>query len=128
MSTAISLGNLTIDRDRFDVWVGERRLELTFVEFELLYQLARSPERVLTRQRLMQAVWREAATGHEQKLTVHMSRLRKKLRGTDPWRIETVTKRGYVLTASSQPAEEREEESAEVSRPPPRIGLAREAG
>ena len=109
MTSAITLGNLTIDRDRFDVWISDRRVELTFVEFELLYQLARNSERVLHRSRLIQAVWRESASGFDQKLTVHMSRLRKKLRGSDPWHIETVTKRGYVLTSTPDAVDERED-------------------
>ena len=102
----ISLGNVTIDRDRFEVMVDARRINLTFVEFELLYNLAKNAGKVLARSRLMHAVWNEPSRGHDRKLTVHMSRLRKKMRGTEPWRIETVTKRGYALVADELPVEE----------------------
>jgi DNA-binding response OmpR family regulator len=95
----ITLGNVTIDRDRFEVWVDLRRINLTFVEFELLYNLARNAGKVLARPRLMHAVWNEPSRGHDRKLTVHMSRLRTKMRGSEPWRIETVTKRGYAFVA-----------------------------
>ena len=98
MSSRIALGNMTIDRDRFEVWIGDGRIELTFVEFELLYTLARDAGKVIPRSRLLLAVWNERSTGEDRKLTVHMSRLRKKLRGSNLWRIETVTKRGYALT------------------------------
>ncbi len=101
----ITLGNVTIDRDRFEVWVDVRRINLTFVEFELLYNLARNAGKVLARSRLMQAVWNEPSRGHDRKLTVHMSRLRKKMRGSEPWRIETVTKRGYAFVADESIAE-----------------------
>lgn len=103
----ITLGNVTIDRDRFEVWVDVRRVDLTFVEFELLYHLARNSGKVLARSRLMHAVWNEPSRGHDRKLTVHMSRLRKKMRGSEPWRIETVTKRGYAFVdgeATSEPS------------------------
>ena len=93
----ITLGNVTIDRDRFEVLVDVRRINLTFVEFELLDNLAKNAGKVLARSRLMQAVWNEPSRGHDRKLTVHMSRLRKKIQGTEPWRIETVTKRGYAF-------------------------------
>lgn len=96
MST-ISLGNLAISRDRFDVTVSGRTIELTYVEFELLFALARNAGKVISRSRLIQAVWHEAETDDDRKLTVHMSRLRKKLSGSDPWQIETYTKRGYAL-------------------------------
>jgi DNA-binding response OmpR family regulator len=125
MTSVITLGNLTIDRERFDVWIAERRIELTFVEFELLYQLARHTERVMQRSRLVQAVWNESASGEDQKLTVHMSRLRKKLRGSHPWRIETVTKRGYVLTESSDDVSGRDDAPALEQRVPRVGGLAR---
>ncbi|MEO8457579.1 MAG: winged helix-turn-helix domain-containing protein [Chloroflexota bacterium] len=104
--TRITLGNVTIDRDRFEVWVDVRRVNLTFVEFELLYHLAKNAGKVLARPKLMQAVWNEPSRGQDRKLTVHMSRLRKKMRSSDPWRIETVTKRGYAFVADQAPVEE----------------------
>lgn len=88
-----------IDRDRFEVWVGDTRADLTFVEFELLRELARRAGKVITRTRLMRAVWKEPSGDDDRKLTVHMSRLRKKLRGSEPWHIETYTKRGYAFTS-----------------------------
>jgi DNA-binding response OmpR family regulator len=122
VTSVVTLGNLTIDRERFDVWIGDRRIELTFVEFELLYQLARHTERVMPRARLIQAVWNEPASRDDQKLTVHMSRLRKKLRGSQPWRIETVTKRGYVLTESPDDVRQRDDAPALEQRRAPRVG------
>ena len=119
MTSVITLGNVTIDRERFEVRITDERIELTFVEFELFYLLARNTERVMPRARLIQAVWNEQASGEDQKLTVHMSRLRKKLRGSEPWRIETVTKRGYVLTES--PDEVREREGPPPQPPPLRM-------
>jgi DNA-binding response OmpR family regulator len=100
----LTLGNLTIDRDRFEVWIGARRIDLTFVEFDLLHYLARNSGKVISRARLMQAIWKEPSRGHDRKLTVHMSRLRKKVRASEPWRIETVTKRGYVLVSDEERA------------------------
>ncbi|MFQ5472553.1 MAG: winged helix-turn-helix domain-containing protein [Dehalococcoidia bacterium] len=102
MSNPIDLGNVSIDRDRFEVWVAGERADLTFVEFELLYQLASNVGKVVTRQDLLLAVWSESDQARDRKLTVHVSRLRKKIGRSRPWRIETVTKRGYVLTNPSQ--------------------------
>lgn len=93
----ITLGNLTIDRSRVGVWIEGRPIELTYVEFELLYELARNAGQVLSRQKLMRAVWREPASSGDRKLTVHLSRLRTKMSESDPWRIETYTRRGYGL-------------------------------
>ena len=103
MSSRIALGNVIIDRDLFEVWVGDERIELTFVEFELLSALARNAGKVIPRSQLLLAVWNERSAGEDNKLTVHISRLRKKLRGSNHWRIETITKRGYALTPVPQP-------------------------
>jgi DNA-binding response OmpR family regulator len=98
MATRVTLGNLTIDRDRFEAWIGGRRVNLTFVEFDLLGELARHAGKVVSRPNLMRAVWGDDSSSGDRKLTVHMSRLRKKLLGSSPWQIETITRRGYSLT------------------------------
>ena len=97
MPYPIDLGNVSIDRARFEVRVAGRRVDLTFVEFELLCELAKNAGKVMTRERLLRAVWSERSPEGDRKLTVHVSRLRKKIGDSWPWRIETVTKRGYVL-------------------------------
>jgi len=99
----ITLGNLTIDRSEYTVRVGERYISLTFVQFELLYILAANAGKVISRDRLLSAIWQEDSD-ETHKLTVHISRLRRKLRGTAPWSLETVMKRGYILRDGSLPA------------------------
>ena len=120
--TAITLGNLAISRDRFEVTVSGRPIDLTFVEFELLYVLARNAGKVMSRPRLIQAVWHEAETDDDRKLTVHMSRLRKKLDGSDPWQIETYTKRGYALMNKLRAATTEPERPPETTQSLPPLG------
>jgi DNA-binding response OmpR family regulator len=95
----MALGNLTIDLDRYEVRVDVQPVPLTFVEFELLVRLARKPGKVLTREELTRALhdYGDLRTD-SQALTVYISRLRKKLSGSHPWRIETVRRRGYALS------------------------------
>jgi DNA-binding response OmpR family regulator len=97
MVSHVTLGNLIVDRDRYQVWVGKQRVALTYVEFELLFCLARNSGRVMPRGALLEEVWGTASEGDAKKLTVHISRLRKKIRDSHPWQIRTVTKRGYAL-------------------------------
>lgn len=84
----------------------------------MLFELARKAGKVLTRPRLMQAIWNEPGADDDRKLTVHMSRLRKKLRDSYPWRIETYMKRGYALIDGSPQA----------ARPPAHFGSRPIAG
>lgn len=103
MSDPLELGNLSIDQERFEVRVADKTANLTFVEFELLQQLVSHAGKVVTRRQLLLMVWNETNPERDRKLTVHLSRLRKKIRESWPWRIETVTKRGYVLTQVAAP-------------------------
>lgn len=98
MEERIELGNLLIDRDRYEAWLGQARLGLTYFELEILSQLALNPRKVLSRQQLISDIWGEDANGYARKLTVHISRLRRKMADSRPWTIETVKKRGYCLT------------------------------
>lgn len=104
MTTRITLGNLTVDRGTYLAWIDDEPIDLTYVEFELLHALAKGSQRVLTRDYLVQTVWREDPDGHARKLTVHISRLRKKLRNSHPYKIRTIPKRGYSLANVGHPA------------------------
>jgi DNA-binding response OmpR family regulator len=96
----IRLGNLTIDRREYATCVGDRDINLTFVEFELLYILAGKAGKVISREQLLTSIWQDDSDD-KHKLTVHISRLRRKLRGSAPWSLETVMKRGYILRDNS---------------------------
>lgn len=102
MADGITLGNLTVDGERYEVWVGGRRADLTYVEFEILSCLARNAGKVVPHERLVEAVWGGGETGGARKLRVHISRLRKKMAASHPWQISTVTKRGYSLSEARQ--------------------------
>lgn len=95
----VTLGNLEIDRERYEARIDGRRVHLTFTEFELLAYLARERGAVVAPGRLLEAVWSEPAAGSLQKLRIQISRLRKKIAGSRPWQILTVKKRGYTLAA-----------------------------
>jgi two-component system response regulator RegX3 len=75
--------DLRIDLGARRVWVGERELELTRKEFDLLARLARDAGRVVTRETLMSDVWDLNWFGSTKTLDVHIAWLRRKL-GDDP--------------------------------------------
>ncbi len=102
MTERFQLGNLLIDRRAYEVSVAGERIELTFYEFEILLHLAENAGAVVARRQLLAGVWGEEQSGHVQKLTVHISRLRRKLAQAAPWCIETVPKRGYMLSDRQQ--------------------------
>jgi two-component system OmpR family response regulator len=101
MGSRIVLGNLSIDRDSYRVDVGSRPVRLSYLEFEALSYLAENAGRVVPPQQLLAAVWGDCGEGSRRKLRVLISRLRKKVRESQPWQVQTVTKRGYGLLPSA---------------------------
>jgi two-component system, OmpR family, response regulator len=75
----ISLAGLRIDFDRRAVSMRRRRVELTYVEFEILAALARAPGSVFTREMLLEHVWGDAAFRDPRTIDVHIRHLREKL-------------------------------------------------
>jgi DNA-binding response OmpR family regulator len=92
---------LTVDAARREVLVDGEPIELTTLEFDLLYALALAPGRVMTREYLMERVWGWDFVGVDRVVDVHISNLRKAL-GDDPAQqryIATVRGVGYKFIA-----------------------------
>jgi len=91
----IVAGELTIHPKLRTVLVGDDPVELTPKEFDLLVLLASHPERVYTRDELLDAVWgHDYATG-TRTVDIHMQRLRKKLGDAGQQLLHTVFRVGY---------------------------------
>jgi DNA-binding response OmpR family regulator len=93
----ISADGLTIDTGRRVVELGEERVQLTYVEFELLRTLASNPGRVYTRRMLLESLWGGADYREPRTIDVHVRHLREKLERDprDPEYILTVRGVGY---------------------------------
>jgi two-component system KDP operon response regulator KdpE len=83
-SGRISAGALVLDVARHEVRVGGRLVELTPREFEILRVLLTHQGRLVTKGRLLRAVWGEAYQGEDSYVYVHVSQLRRKLGAVDP--------------------------------------------
>src|SRR6201985_1003220 len=91
-------GDLTPNPDTREVRRGEREIELTTREFELLEFLTRNERLVVSRERLLDAVWGYAPTAATNTIDVFISNLRRKLEnGGEPRLLHTKRGAGYVL-------------------------------
>jgi DNA-binding response OmpR family regulator len=72
-------GELTIDFDRRQVTLAHEEIKVTYVEFEILGALARSPGRVLTRETLLEHVWGDSEYRDPRTVDVHIRHLREKI-------------------------------------------------
>lgn len=100
-STALSVGDLTIDLERYEVSAAGRRVTLTYKEFQLLALLASNPGRVYTREALLSQVWGYDYLGGTRTVDVHVRRLRAKVESPGRSFIETIWNVGYRFKAPS---------------------------
>lgn len=89
---------IKIDKDRYEVHVDKKMIELTPKEFDLLFALQKANGCVMTRESLMESVW-----GYDRSMGIdtrtvdqHVARLRRKL-GIKNSFIKTMPSRGYKL-------------------------------
>jgi len=87
-----SLGDLTIDHEKFRVYIKGKELTLPKKEFELLTLLTSKPDRVFTRNEILETIWNESVIVGERTIDVHIRKLREKLSND---RIKTIVGVGY---------------------------------
>src|SRR5699024_1746833 len=97
----LSFDKLVINLDSYELLVDGKRVDTPPKELELLYHLAASPNRVFTRNQLLDEVWGFDYFGDSRTVVVHIKRLREKLEGvSDQWRLKTVWGVGYKFEVS----------------------------
>lgn len=96
-SEILNFDGITIDTGKRQVFTGEREVNLTAKEFELLLHFASHPGRVYTRSQLLDQVWGYSHDGYEHTVNSHINRLRSKIEPdpAQPLHILTVWGIGY---------------------------------
>ena len=88
--------NLSINLTNYEMKVGGVHINTPPKELELIYHLAKNPNRVFTRDQLLDEVWGFDYYGDSRTVDVHIKRLREKLAGaSDKWELRTVWGVGY---------------------------------
>ena len=92
----LTYDKLVIDMDAFELIVDGKKVDAPPKEMELLFYLASSPNRVYTRNQLLDEVWGFDFFGDSRTVDVHVKRLREKLEGiSESWSLKTVWGVGY---------------------------------
>ena len=92
--------DLHIDLSNYKVFVAGRPVDLTYKEYELLRFLAQNPDKVFTREALLNRVWGYDFYGGARTVDVHIRRLRSKIEDRTHTFIETVRNVGYRFRAA----------------------------
>ncbi len=99
----LSFDKLVINLDSYELLVDGKRVDTPPKELELLFHLASSPNRVFTRNQLLDEVWGFDYFGDSRTVDVHIKRLREKLEGvSDQWSLKTVWGVGYKFEVNTQ--------------------------
>ena len=92
----VKYDKLVINLTNYELWVDGKQIDTPPKELELIYHLASNPNRVFTRDQLLDEVWSFDYYGDSRTVDVHVKRLREKLEGvSDKWSLKTVWGVGY---------------------------------
>lgn len=98
----IQIGQTIIDRKSYTVFTEGKTMILPLKEFELLAQLASFPNRIFTREQLIELVWGNDFEGNDRTIDVHIKRLRERFAHTqNDFTIQTVRGLGYKIEVSN---------------------------
>lgn len=100
----IERGRITLSRERYEACLDGRNLNLSRYEFGMLEVFLRSPERVFTREQLMERVWDEPEAALDRTVDAHIKTLRKKLHEVDPDFDPVRTHRGIGYSFRPDPS------------------------
>ena len=93
---AVAFDKLYINISNYELKINEKKTDVPPKELELLFHLASNPNRVFTRDQLLDAVWGFEYFGDSRTVDVHVKRLRDKLEGiSEQWTLKTVWGVGY---------------------------------
>ena len=92
----VKFDKLSVNLSNYELRVDGKKVDAPPKEMELLYYLASNPNRVFTRNQLLDEVWGFDYYGDSRTIDVHVKRLREKLEGvSDKWSLQTVWSVGY---------------------------------
>lgn len=96
-SSKISYPSLEIDLNNYSVKVDGKKINLTKKEIEVLWMIASAPNKILSRDELLDNIWGEGYFGDPRTIDTHIKRLRAKLNldGQYAWDIKTIWGAGY---------------------------------
>jgi two-component system OmpR family response regulator len=93
----LSVGDLVLNEESYEVRRGSTDITLTATEFELLRFLMRNPRRVLSKEQILDRVWSYDFGGRSSIVEIYISYLRKKIDSLGPQMIHTVRGVGYSI-------------------------------
>ena len=106
LNKRIEIGNVVADSEKYAVYSDTKYIELPKKEFELLFKLLSYPDRIFSKEQLLDSIWGVNAVSGEDTVKTHISRIRNKLRDIEEINIITIKGLGYKADLREVRAEE----------------------
>lgn len=91
----IEIGKVTVDSQKYAVYTDTEYIELPKKEFELLFKLLSYPDRIFSKEQLLDSIWGVNAESGQETVKTHVSRLRGRLKNIEEIKIITMKGLGY---------------------------------
>lgn len=91
----IEIGKVTVDSQKYAVYTDSQYIEIPKKEFELLFKLLSYPDRIFSKEQLLDSIWGINAESGQETIKTHISRLRGRLRDIEEIKIITLKGLGY---------------------------------
>ena len=95
LNKKIEIGNVVVDSEKYAVYSNTAYIELPRKEFELLFRLLSYPDRIFSKEQLLDSIWGVNAGSGEDTVKTHVSRIRNRLRDITEFNIITIKGLGY---------------------------------
>lgn len=94
-SKKIEIGSVVVDSEKYAVYSNTEYIELPKKEFDLLFKLLSYPDRIFSKEQLLDSIWGMNAESGEETIKTHISRIRNRLKNITEFNIVTIKGLGY---------------------------------
>ncbi len=96
-SNVVKIGDVIFDGDKYEVRYQDQIIHLPLKQFELAFELAKSPNQIFTREQLIEKIWGMDYDGFDRTVDVHIKRIRENLGHLPGFKVVTVRGLGYKI-------------------------------
>ncbi len=98
----VQIGNVTFDGDKCEVIYQDQAIHLPLKQFELVFELAKKPNHIFSREQLIERIWGMDYDGFDRTVDVHIKRIREHLGFIPDFKVVTVRGLGYKIEVTPQ--------------------------
>ena len=93
----IKIHDVVFDGDKYEIRYNDEKIHLPLKQFELVFELAKSPNQIFTREQLIEKIWGMDYDGFDRTVDVHVKRVRENLGHLPGFKVVTVRVLGYKI-------------------------------